>query len=418
MKCNTHGSTEKQQIINKDQKPNESKNEFLHKEIKSENENKKFISSKRQRIVIKRKIKNPRITSFNLNSHFIYDLSKSKSFINNINNKNTMKLKPKEKNFLIDEIKNIEEIYEINEKDKYIDIGLKDLQSINEFFSINSKKDELIEWVETKINENQSRDKISSRKLSKLYYEEKGKKISKTAIHYILKNKLKLKYLTTKIKNSKINLANSVLMCHCFIKIISRAIGLGFKILFLDESAILSKNNNFKCWRKSDENIFSNVAKIKRSNLLLIVSKDDVIFYKINRVSTNENSFLDFLKESLLEIQKKNFEKYIIVLDNLSCHKTPKIYNFFIENKVNVVFNCPYISQFNCVELCFRRIKRLLYMNLYESLDLAEIEVKNLLNSKEIKNTLIKNYKETLQIYLSFSLKNEFKNLNNLEYII
>ena len=105
MRCNNNGSTKEKQIINKDQKRNESKNEFLHKEIKSENENKKFISFKRKRFVIKRKIKNPRITSFNFDSHFIYDLSKSKSFINNINNKNTMKLKPKEKNFLIDEIK-------------------------------------------------------------------------------------------------------------------------------------------------------------------------------------------------------------------------------------------------------------------------------------------------------------------------
>jgi len=233
-----------------------------------------------------------------------------------------------------------------------------------------------------------------------------------------LKNKLKLSYLKTNVKTSRIITPNSTFMCICFIKIITRAIALGFNILFMDESSILSKNNSFRTWRTKNQNIYFNLGPNKRSNVSLIISKNEIIYYKINKTNTNENTFLEFMNEALKEIKLKKIEKYIIVLDNLSSHKTSKVINFFKDNNINIVYNCPYCSYFNCIELIFLYIKRNLYLKVYESLETAENDVKNLLDSNNIKNTLIKNYKEVLNTYLAYSLNNKYNNLNNLEYII
>ncbi len=377
----------------------------------------KNLPIKRKKLLLKKRLKNPSITRFNIDSNFIYDLAKNKTFLNEINNKNNMKLNKKEEKILSDEITKLEEITQIDEKDNFIDISIKEIEKINDYFKINEKDNEEINWVENKINNNPLNEKLSCRKLSTIYKEETGKNLCRTKINNIIKNKLKLSYLKTKVKTCKLITSNTIFMCICFIKIITRAIGQGFDILFMDESSILSKNNNFRCWRDKRENVYFNLGPNQRSNLLLLINKNDIIYYKINKTSTNESTFLEFMKESLKEIKKRKIEKFIIVLDNLSCHKTLKVRNFFIDNKINIIYNCPYCSEFNCIELIFRFIKRQLYLKLYESIDDAEKDVKDLLGSNNIKNTLIKNYKEVLNTYLAYSLKNKFNNLNNLDYI-
>jgi len=105
--------------------------------------------------------------------------------------------------------------------------------------TLKKKDQECITWINDKINSNSSREKISCRKLSKLYYDENNKKLSKTKIHKIIKNKLNLRYLKTNIKTSKCLSSNSIFMCFCFIKIIVRVIRLGFTLLYMDESSLL-----------------------------------------------------------------------------------------------------------------------------------------------------------------------------------
>ena len=175
---------------------------------------------------------------------------------------------------------------------------------------------------------------------------------------------------------------------------------MGYDILFLDESSILSHNNNFRCWRKSNEQIYLNYDTEKRSNLLLIINKEKVIYYKINRKNTNEETFLEFFQEFLKESKKLALGKYLVVMDNLSCHKTPKLINYFVENKIN----------------CFRYIKRQLYSNLFSSLDDVENYVKKLLDDKNNRKTLLKNYISTMKTYILYFDKNKNINLNNLEY--
>lgn len=62
-------------------------------------------------------------------------------------------------------------------------------------------------------------------------------------------------------------------------------------------------------------------------------------------------------------------------MDNLSSHKTKELIEFYSQNNINVVFNSPKMSAFNCVELTFRNIKNILYKNLYSSFEDLEKKV-------------------------------------------
>lgn len=103
-----------------------------------------------------------------------------------------------------------------------------------------------------------------------------------------------------------------------------------------------------------------------------------------------------------------------MLLDNLSSHKTPKVINFFIDNKINIVFNCPYRSEFNCIELAFSHIKRNIYTKIYERMEEIEKDIIKIINDSSLEKALMKNYCETLEIYEYYSLNNKFADLNNL----
>ena len=85
------------------------------------------------------------------------------------------------------------------------------------------------------------------------------------------------------------------------------------------------------------------------------------------------------------------------------------------ESKINVLFNAPYNSIFNAVELCFKAIKKKTYNNLFNSLDEINIFIKNYLDGSEINHTLLENYKETLNQYIAYSERNKNLNLNNFK---
>ena len=43
-------------------------------------------------------------------------------------------------------------------------------------------------------------------------------------------------------------------------------------------------------------------------------------------------------------ILEKNLSPYIIVLKNLSCHKTKELIELYSSKKMNIIFNRPYLS--------------------------------------------------------------------------
>ena len=201
-------------------------------------------------------------------------------------------------------------------------------------------------------------------------------------------------------------------MSLCFIKILIKCIQLNYRLIYVDESIIQSNNNNFKSWRSKEEGICFKLGSNKRKNLIAAVDHDNILYYKINDENTNENKFLSFMKEIKNMIDEKNIKDHVIIMDNLSCHKTPLLKTFYLKNNINIIFNSPYQSSFNLIELFFRLFKRKIYKNLYSSTEEATKDIEKIIQNENLKYSLYKNYRETLQVYLNYAKKYEKLNLN------
>ena len=109
-------------------------------------------------------------------------------------------------------------------------------------------------------------------------------------------------YLKTTIKTSQILEKENILIAFAFIKIITRSIKLGYKIIFVDESGLMNGNNNYRCYRKKDEQIYFHFSKKEKRNFLLEVDKGKTIYWEITKENITEKIFLNFiskLKEKL-----------------------------------------------------------------------------------------------------------------------
>ena len=68
-------------------------------------------------------------------------------------------------------------------------------------------------------------------------------------------------------------------------------------------------------------------------------------------------------------------------MDDLPEYSTVPLFKLYSNEKLKVLFNPPYMSPSNIVELCFRHIKRETYSHLYSSI-------------KELKENIIKKLNE------------------------
>ena len=147
----------------------------------------------------------------------------------------------------------------------------------------------------------------------------------------------------------------------------------------------------------------------------MAINKNSVIYYEINKETTNESLFLNFMKNFVTNIRQKIIEHYIVVMDNLSCHKTKSLIQFYKDNNINVVFNSPYVSEWNSIELAFRAIKRKYYKKIICLAEELKKYVVEFINSEDFLKTLYFNYGETLKEYKKFILFNKDTNLNSFD---
>ena len=362
------------------------------------------------------KIFNPRITSFTSQSHFIYDIDAYQSYFNSVKNRNLLKLNDEELIFLTNKINDLSNLKIDSCNSSYISINKSIYDKINLFNDFNTKDDELTLYIKNLFETNINRDCISCRKISSKYFNDTGKKVSKSKVHNILKNKLNLRYLKTTIKTNRIKENSNILISLCFIKIIIKCLKMDYKLIFVDESKIQQNNNNYRTWRRQDETIYYSIENRSSKNLIAAVGENNVIYYEINDENTNENIFLNFMKNLKLNIDKMKIDRYVVILDNFSGHKTSLLLRYYQEEKINILFNSPYQSIFNCIELFFRLIKQKIYNKLYKSVDEVITEMVNIICDENIKSSLLQNYRETLEQYYKFSVDHKNLNLNNFEF--
>ena len=240
-----------------------------------------------------------------------------------------------------------------------------------------------------------------------------GKNISKTKMHKILKYELKLRYLKTITKIEKTNSIIVKIMNFFVIKLISRIISLKGNIIYIDEAGFNINNKNFRTWRKKKDTIYNKYLKNDKFNLIMAVTKEKVISYEITKKSTNSDVFQNFMDKLIKSLDEKDLQKSIFFMDNLSAHKTTNLFKFYNDKKLKVIFNTPYISEFNMIEFVFRHIKNYTYKKLYPSIKTLKDDVIKIINDLKNNSTLEKLYKNTLFNYINFFNNNKDLNLNN-----
>ena len=360
-------------------------------------------------------IKNPQISYINENSHFIYNETDVKRHFENIKNKNLMKPSPNDIVYLKDitlEINNEQLLQE--EKTAFVTVPEEYISILNNFSpKITEKKNEIIDFIFNILEKNKNRGTVSCRKLSALYEERYGKKIGKSTIHKILRRQMDYRYLKTIYKTKKIENFDNKLYSFFFIKAFAKCLKIGFEFIFIDESKVELLNNHYKCWRRKDEQICFGANNKCKKNLILAITKGEIIYYEILEKNTNSNVFLEFLEKLFTKkIQGQN-KKFVLVMDNCTSHKTNEIIEFFLNEKINIIYTPPYQSIFNPIELAFRALKRKIYSKIYSDIEELMSDEKDFFKSKELKRTLLLNYKESIEQYINFYNKFKYMNLNN-----
>ena len=243
---------------------------------------------------------------------------------------------------------------------------------------------------------------LSCRKISNILKQEYNISICKSKVNLILKNRLNYAYRKTAIKNSKIISKESLKMSNIFLKVILRAIKLKYELIYVDESKIQQVNSNLHCWKKSKECIFHKAKNFQKRNLVMEVSPNGLVYYRITPHNTNSLEFQHFFEGLLDHIGEEKKKNAIFIMDNLPVHVSSKMRKFYFDNHINILTNIPYLSPFNLIELSFKKLKQKLYRKFYSNIKDVIKDVEIILKSKEFINNIKEQYFDTLNEYKNF----------------
>ena len=345
---------------------------------------------------------------FTSSHQFIYNIKFYKEFRKFVNNYDCYKTTEEELLFLKTNIENINKSFSYlslknnsNFVCQYFQLLFPYITKIEE---IKSSKTKLIEDI---MRNYRLQGQISLLKIKEILMMKYNINLSKSTIYRILKNKLKYRYKKTVVKNRDLNNLKYKIISFIFIKIIVRAMKLNMNFIFIDESNFSLTNNHFKTWRKFDDNVNYGPKTKSKINIILAVSINRVINYQLTTENINIKNFEIFLIDTINKININELNNTIFILDNLSVHCSKTIIKLMKKKKLKVLFTVPYQSSFNPIELSFRHIKNKIYKKIYLNINNLKNDVLDILKENNLKETLFKNFIETIEKYISFIIKNK-----------
>ena len=356
------------------------------------------------------------ILDYTKKDSFFFDVTKFLLLIYKIFDYNELKYEEEDLAIINEEINECNRIKNDTKEDKKNFLIIPEFyESLKSMILVNKMNSSYAENIKSIISEINIKEGLSLRKIKSEYEEKFKMQISIATISRVMKNHLNLRYLKTTIKTKKLLKENYMFMSFLFLKGISRALNLKLNLIYIDESGFSLENNNFRMWRnRADDLCIGSDKNIKkRLNLILASNKEEIIHYYITEENVDENEFLLFLK-GIEGKTNKNKKDCILIIDNASYHKTEKIIDFVLKNKLKVLTIVPYQSKFNMSELIFRYIKNRTYKRIFESYKEIKLEIEKILQSEELKRSLNNLFKETLIKYVNYEEENKNIDLNYL----
>ena len=358
-----------------------------------------------------------KLSDININSFFCIQITKQINYLKDeIKGRNL--LNDNDISILNQEINNYETLINTNEGKNVSKILTTFYDAISNLNEIPKQNSDYAKKIKKIIDEYKGPKTITLKYIKDKYNEFYNKDISLITISRILRFHLGFQYRKTKIKNSKLEDINYIIMSYGFIKGIIKAIDLKFNIIYIDECGFQLENNNLRIWRRPGDEIIGGAIKDlkKKINLILAINQNEIIlahYYKNESITSNE--FIEFIKDLINGYNSQYIDKTIFICDNAKYHLSKDVKQFLKDQKLKFLFTVPYKSNFNCIELCFNLIKNKLYKEIYKNIKLLEERICFLLDNDEISQNINKIYVKTLKVYKEFYLKNKetIKKLEN-----
>lgn len=148
----------------------------------------------------------------------------------------------------------------------------------------------------------------------------------------------------TKLKEQSIALNDNIKKC----------IKEGKQIISIDEFSIYTEMTPYNGWSYKGYPCQFNVSgiKTKRYSVLAAINKNSIVHYIAKEGSINAIDYKIFIEEI-----SKNRKNICIFMDNARIHRANICTKMYTENKINVLFNIPYMSQFNPIEYFNNKVK-------------------------------------------------------------
>ena len=180
---------------------------------------------------------------------------------------------------------------------------------------------------------------------------------------------LNLKYLKCSRLNvkseSKLNDLQFLLFYKYFIDFLSE----DKEFLFIDEASFNnSKRGGMKWVEPNSKNVILDKVRVSGVNLILCSSKDGMVYYEILNTTVDSTRFTKFIDQLIIKISenivlfnKYKSGKYVLVLDNASCHVSKQTFDHIKFKKFNVLTLPPYSPYYNVSEYMFNWLKKKFY---------------------------------------------------------
>ncbi len=175
-------------------------------------------------------------------------------------------------------------------------------------------------------------------------------------------------------------------------------------IVSLDEMGIHNFEQCKKGWSLKGTECIINVDKAKIKNekfsLLKATSKEKIINYTIVEKSMKTDKFINFItKLDRLDKEKKN----VYFMDNATIHKSKKFKELIEKLNLKVVYNIPYHSEFNPIEMVFSLLRKEIQKGVNKTKD----------DIASIITTFMKDINKNKSETLKKIFEHAFKNLDN-----
>ena len=175
------------------------------------------------------------------------------------------------------------------------------------------------------------------------------------------------------------------------------------ELVSIDEFSIITNRASTNGWLLCGEECIIKLPYLKqnkRYSLLMATTNKKIIKYILKEGSIKSSDFILFIDD----LNKLN-KNYSYLIDNASIHTNKKAKEFYKTNKINIIFNTPYQSKFNPIEMVFSLLRKKLNKRIVKAQKEIEEEIEQFI--KEIKEETLKNIfnhsTKILKLYLEIN---------------